>query len=170
MMLPDPLHPALVHFPIVLLLLGAPLAVLAVFIRGWNLPALAAVTLAFGAAGAVAATWTGGKAAELTGELNPAAEDSLNAHEEWGERARNAGLVAGVLAVASAALIRKPLAGRSLGVLAALASIVAALFVAQAGHQGGQLVYKNGVGIDAVENVSTPQMNPGGSPKKDNDD
>ena len=69
-MIPDPLHPAVVHFPIVLLLLGAPLAVVAVFVRRWNLPVLAAVVVALGAAGAVVATWTGGEAAELAGELS----------------------------------------------------------------------------------------------------
>ena len=40
-MIPDPLHPAVVHFPIVLLLLGAPVAVVAVFVRGCTLSVLA---------------------------------------------------------------------------------------------------------------------------------
>ena len=62
--IPDPLHPAIVHFPIVLLLLGAPLAVLAVFVRKWQLPLLAAVVLGLGGAGAITATWSGGKDAE----------------------------------------------------------------------------------------------------------
>ena len=112
-MLPDPLHPAVVHFPIALLLLGAPLAVVAVFVRSWNLPVLAAVVLALGGGGALVATWTGGQAAELAGELNGGGEQVLDQHEEWGGRARNAGIVAAVLAVASASLFRKPVAARS---------------------------------------------------------
>jgi uncharacterized membrane protein len=148
--LPDPLHPAVVHFPIVLLLLGAPLAVVAVFVRRWNLPVLAAVVLALGASGAVVATWTGGQAAELAGELAGGGEQVLDQHEEWGERARNAGIVTAVLAVASAALFRKPVAARSAGAAAALAAVAAAFSVAQAGHHGGQVVYKFGVGVNTA--------------------
>ena len=149
-MIPDPLHPAIVHFPIVLLLLGAPLAVAAVFVRSWNLPALAAVVLTLGAAGAVAATWTGGQAAELAGELAGGGERVLDEHEEWGKRARNAGIVASLLAVTSAALLRKTAAARAVGAAAALAAVAAAFSVAQAGHYGGQIVYTHGVGVNTA--------------------
>jgi uncharacterized membrane protein len=149
-MIPDPLHPAIVHFPIVFLLLGAPLAIAVVFIRSWNLPVVAAIVLTLGAAGAAVATWTGGQAAELAGELNGSGEQILDEHEELGGRARNAGIVAAVLAVASAALFRKPLAARATGAAAALAAIAAAFSVAQAGHYGGQVVYKHGVGVNTA--------------------
>ena len=149
-MLPDPLHPAVVHFPIALLLLGAPLAVVAVFVRRWNLPVLAAVVLALGGGGALVATWTGGQAAELAGELNGGGEQVLDQHEEWWGRARNAGIVAAVLAVASASLFRKPVAARAAGAAAALAAVAAAFSVAQAGHYGGQVVYKHGVGVNTA--------------------
>ncbi|MFA7343181.1 MAG: DUF2231 domain-containing protein [Terrimicrobiaceae bacterium] len=159
-MIPDPLHPAVVHFPIVLLLLGAPLAVVAVFLRKWNLPVLAAVVLALGGAGALVATWTGEQAAELAGELNGRGEKILDEHEEWGERARNAGLVAAALAVVSAALGRKPVAGRAVGAAAALAAVASAFSVAQAGHYGGQVVYKHGVGVNTA--AGTANGNPQG--------
>lgn len=149
-MLPDPLHPAIVHFPIVLLLLGAPLAVVSVFLTRWHLPLLTAAVLVLGGAGAFVATWTGGEAAELAGELPGSGEKVLDEHEEWGERARNAGIVAAVLAVAAAALVSKPVAGRSVGAVAALAAIAAAFSVAQAGHYGGQVVYKHGVGVNTA--------------------
>ena len=161
-MIPDPLHPAVVHFPIVLLLLGAPLAVVAVFVRRWNLPALAAVVLALGAGGALVATWTGGQAAELAGELNGGGEEVLDEHEEWGERARNAGIVAALLAVTSAALFRKPVAARAVGVAAALAAVAAAFSVAQAGHYGGQVVYKHGVGVNSATADGTSPTAEGG--------
>jgi uncharacterized membrane protein len=58
--LPSPLHPALVHFPIALILFGAVVAVAAVFIGRRVLPPLSAGLLAAAALGAVAAAWTGG--------------------------------------------------------------------------------------------------------------
>ena len=149
-MLPDPLHPAIVHFPIALLLLGAPLAIVSVFVRNWHLPVLAALVLALGATGAVVATVTGGKAAEMAGELSDSGEKVLDEHEEWGERARNAGSLAAVLAILSAALVRKPAAARAAGAVAAIAAAAAALSVAQAGHYGGQAVFKFGVGVNAA--------------------
>ncbi|MEI8312320.1 MAG: DUF2231 domain-containing protein [Verrucomicrobiota bacterium] len=167
-MIPDPLHPAVVHFPIVLLLLGAPLAVGAVFVRRWNLPLLAAVVLVLGAAGALVATWTGGQAAELAGELNGGGEEVLDEHEEWGERARNAGIAAALLAVTSAALFRKPGAARAVGAAAALAAVAAAFSVAQAGHYGGQVVYKYGVGVNtAAAGETTPTAEGGKEASKE---
>ncbi|MFZ4776689.1 MAG: DUF2231 domain-containing protein [Terrimicrobiaceae bacterium] len=171
-MLPDPLHPAIVHFPIVLLLLGAPLAILAVFLRKWHLPVLAAIVLSLGAAGAFVATWTGGNDAEMAGELAGNGEQTLDEHEEWGERTRNAGIVAALLAITSAALIRKPVAGSVVGAVAAVAAVAAAFSVAQAGHYGGQVVYKYGAGVNtaagtaAGESAASPA---GGTEKKKHD-
>ena len=174
-MIPDPLHPAIVHFPIVLLLLGAPLAVVSLFLQKFHLPVLTAAVLALGGAGALVATWTGEEAAELAGELSGSGEKALDAHEEWGERARNAGLVAALLAVISAALGRKPVAGRALGAAAAIAALGAAFSVAQAGHYGGAVVYKYGVGVNTAAGASAGDAPGGRQPdqhkqKKDDDD
>ncbi|MEI6279173.1 MAG: DUF2231 domain-containing protein [Verrucomicrobiae bacterium] len=175
-MLPDPLHPAIVHFPIVLLLLGAPLALFAVFVRKWNLPVLVAIVLSLGSAGAVVATVTGGKAAEMAGELPDDGELALDRHEGWGKRARIAAVLASALAILSAALVRKPAAARMAGAVAAIAAVAAAFSVAQAGHYGGQMVYKYGVGVNASASVggaSTEALQPKAGeekPKKaDND-
>ena len=58
-LLPDPLHPAVVHFPIVLVLLGTVVGLVAVFWRKQHLSLLAAVALTLGALGAWAAVETG---------------------------------------------------------------------------------------------------------------
>ena len=169
-MLPDPLHPAVVHFPIALLLLGAPLAVVSLFLRKWHLPVLTAAVLALGGGGAVVATWTGEEAAELAGELSGSGEKTLDAHEEWGERARNAGVVAAVLAVISASLGRRPVAGSALSAAAAIAALGAAFSVAQAGHYGGEVVYKHGVGVNTAAGASVGDVQLDQQKRQKNDD
>jgi uncharacterized membrane protein len=144
---PEPLHPAVVHFPIALLLLGAAVAVLAVFVRRWHFPLFAAVLLSLGAIGAVAATVTGEEEEEKVEHAIPSAEPLLEEHAEWGERARNAGIVAALLAVLAAVAANKPVGGRLLSVLTACAALVAGYCVAQAGHFGGELVYRHGAGV-----------------------
>jgi len=146
--IPSPLHPAVVHFPIVLILIGTAVALIAVFVRRWHLPLLAAILLTGGAAGAVVATWTGGEDEEMVGELSQRAEGVLEKHEEWGEFTRNVAIGTAVLALAAAALVAFPKAARGISLLTALAAVVASYGVAQTGHYGGQLVYKNGVGIN----------------------
>ena len=144
---PEPLHPAVVHFPIALLLLGAAVAVLAIFVRRWHFPLFAAVLLSLGAIGAVAATVTGEEEEEKVEHAIPSAEPLLEEHAEWGERARNAGIVAALLAVLAAIAANKPVGGRMLSVLTACAALVAGYCVAQAGHFGGELVYRHGAGV-----------------------
>jgi uncharacterized membrane protein len=149
-MIPDPLHPAVVHFPIVLILLGAVVAVVAVFLRRWHLPMLAAIVLVGGAGGALVATWTGEEEAEMAGEISEPADALLEEHEEWGEWTRNVAIVAALLAVGAAGvgLTRHLRVARGIGVATALVAVVAAYSVGMTGHYGGLLVYKHGVGIN----------------------
>ncbi len=148
--LPSPLHPAVVHFPIVFLLVGMAVAVVAIFARRCCLPWIAAALLVAGAAGAVVATATGEEEAGTVGTISEAAEEILDEHEEWGEAARNAAIAAAVLAVAAAAAAKIRIAGRGLSVVAAIAALIAAYCVGQAGHYGGRLVYRHGVGINTA--------------------
>ncbi len=162
-MIPDPLHPAIVHFPIVLLLLGAPLAIIAIFLRKWHLPWFVALVLMAGALGAVAAAWTGGQDEEVLGELTANADTILEQHEEWGERTRNVAVLAAALALLAAAFTKIPTASISIGVLVAVASLAAAVCVAQAGHYGGLLVYKHGAGINLAAGQNAPNGEAGNS-------
>ncbi|MEO7933772.1 MAG: DUF2231 domain-containing protein [Chthoniobacterales bacterium] len=167
--LPNPLHPAIVHFPIVLILIGALVAVAAVFLRRWNLSWIAAGLLTFGALGSFAATWSGDEAGETVGKLSPQAEKILEEHEEWGEMTRNVALVAAFLAVGTVATTRFPKVARSLSVGAALTALWASYCVAVTGHYGGLLVYQNGVGITAVADNSIPAVRPEKHGDKDDD-
>lgn len=151
--IPDPLHPAVVHFPIVLILIGTASAVIAAIMPKWHLPVLAACLLCAGALGAIAATWSGDRDEEVLGELDPTAEHVLEEHEEWGETTRNSALVAAVLSVAALVTVRIPLAAKILAVLAAAGGIWASFAVVQAGHYGGRLVYKHGAGVNAAATI-----------------
>jgi uncharacterized membrane protein len=143
-MLPDPLHPAVVHFPIVLAFL-LPIAALAAVWHGRRRPGSRGpwiLTLALAAA-LTASAWlavqTGGREEETVERVVP--EAPLENHEEAAERFLL--LSAGVLLVAGAGLLR----GR-IGVAARLATTVGALGLVVAGalvgHSGGKLVYQYG--------------------------
>jgi uncharacterized membrane protein len=143
-MLPDPLHPAVVHFPIVLMFL-LPLAAVGGVWYGRRRPERrGAWVLTTALAGALTlSAWV----AVETGERDEGAveqvvpEASLETHEEAAERFLL--LSAGVLVIAGAGLLR----GR-IGSAARLATTAGAfgLLVAGAvvGHSGGELVYRHG--------------------------
>ena len=171
--LPNPLHPALVHFPIVLILLGAGVSAVSVFLNRWHLPWCAAVLLGMGSIGAYVAAEAGEDAAEqaveLTDSLTPAAESLLHTHQRWAGRTETASLAAAALAVAAAALggllpprntgasaepppggdtpDPRPKLACGLRALTALTALLACYFLLQTGHAGGRLVYDHGVGV-----------------------
>ena len=152
--LPNPLHPAVVHFPIVLIVLGALLSVVAVFWRKGYVPAFAAALLALGAVGSWAAMETGESDGGLVEQAAPQAESLLDAHEDWAKRTLTAAAIAAVIAVAAAALFRFPRAARGVAVAAALAAGVASWTVYETGHRGGELVYQHGAGVDPTRGVA----------------
>lgn len=156
--LPDPLHPAIVHFPIVLIVLGALAACVAVFVRKGNLPWFAAVLLVLGAAGAWIAKETGESDGGLLESVPPQMETLVDAHEEWAEKTLIASMITAVLAVGAAALVRFPRLARSLAVMAAVSAGVAAWAVYQTGHRGGALVFKNGAGVEANFVTATAEI------------
>lgn len=152
--LPDPLHPAVVHFPIVLLLLGAVAAVVAVFWRRGFLPWLAALLLVLGALGAWAAVESGEDSGSLLETVPPQMESLLDAHQAWAKRTLLAALLAAVAALASALLARRPRLARGLAVTTALVSLSASWSVLQTGHRGGMLVFRHGAGVQIAPTPS----------------
>jgi len=169
--LPNPLHPAVIHFPIALILLGSLLAVLAAVFRRGHLPWLTAAVLVAGALGATAAAYTGGKQAEMVGDISDRADALLDEHGEWGEQTRNIAAVAAFLALVSAALTRFPKTARGMAVATVVVAAAAAYAVTRTGHYGGQLVYKHGVGINAAagNNPANSDSNPPHRTNKDAD-
>jgi uncharacterized membrane protein len=144
---PDPLHPAVVHFPIALALVALLLEALARHPRGRALEPAAALLVVLAAVGAIVTVVTGDLAHDAA-VVPPAARELLHRHEELGEIAMWA-LV--VLAVARLALAR---CGRHRGAAAWLYLVLlagAAGAVVTNGHLGGQAVFRHGVGTDPVQ-------------------
>jgi uncharacterized membrane protein len=145
--IPDPLHPAVVHFPIVFILVGAVLAGAAVVWKRFAL--LAAVCLALAAVSSIVAVETGHK--EKRDEIAvPEGEGRkvLHKHEKDGEATRNLALgAAGLAGLAALARRRWPVVARTIAVVTAVVALLAALRVVETGRTGGELVYHYGVGL-----------------------
>lgn len=156
-MVPDPLHPAIVHFPIVLAVLLPIFAAVAMWTigrgttprRGWAAPVGLAAALALSAWLAVQT----GEAQEEQVE-RVVAEQPLHAHEEAAETFL---VASGVLALVIATGLIGGRAGtiaRGLGTAAAVAFVGLAAWV---GHSGGELVYRHG--------AASAYANPSGAPQ-----
>jgi len=143
-MLPNPLHPAIVHFPIVLVILLPFFAIGALWAirRGasarktWLIPTAVAAALTVSA---FVSLRTGQAQGEKVERVVP--EKVVDAHEEAAERFL---VLSGVLL----AVVGAGLAGGVVGRSARLVSTVGALGLVVAGVQvgasGGDLVYKHG--------------------------
>jgi uncharacterized membrane protein len=149
-LVPNPLHPAVVHFPIVLVLLGAAVAVVAVFWCKHEIPVLAAVLLSLGALGSWAAVESGESEGGLLERGSPQREALVDAHETWAKRTLGISIVAAISATAAVLARRRPRLARAVAVVAAMASAGAAYSVFETGHRGGALVYQHAAGIEVV--------------------
>ena len=145
-MLPDPLHPAIVHFPIVLALLlpifslGALWAIRrgARFRRAWLVPVALAAALALSSWVAVQ---TGDSQEDRIENIVP--NQSLDAHEDAAELFLT---LSGVLLLVTGAGLVGGVVGRSARVAATVGAAALVFAVARVGHTGGQLVYQYGAG------------------------
>ena len=143
-MLPDPLHPAMVHFPIVLMILLPVVAGVALWaIRRGARPTTAwLVPLAFAAALSLSA-WLSVETGEQQEERveDVVSEAAIDTHADAAERFL-------LLTVAMAGITAVGLFNNRFGAAARGASIVAAVGLVlagyQVGHSGGELVYRQG--------------------------
>lgn len=143
-MLPDPLHPAVVHFPVVLAFLLPIFAVGALWtirrgarpLRAWSLPLAIAASLTLSAWVAVQ---TGDAQEERVERV--VADAPLDTHEKAAEAfiAGSAALLLLMVAGLAPGLI-----GRGARVLATVGAVVLVAGAAWVGHSGGQLVYRYG--------------------------
>ncbi len=143
-MIPNPLHPAIVHFPIALVILLPFFAIGALWAirrgspirRAWAVPVAVAAALTLSA---FVALRTGDKEGERVEKVVP--ERVIQTHEEAAERFL---VLSGVLLLVAGA----GLAGGTVGKSARLVATVGALGLTFAGYQvgraGGELVYQHG--------------------------
>lgn len=158
--LPIPLHPAVVHFPIVLLLLGAALAWVTVFRPRGVWPRIAAACLVMGAAGAAVSAQTGEHESEAV-KTSWGSKRMREVHEEWAERTQVAAVAVAVLAIGVLGVQRWPIAARTLAIAAAVGALASAWCVVETGHYGGLLVYRYGVGIRSAADFPKEKAPPG---------
>jgi uncharacterized membrane protein len=160
-MLPDPIHPAIVHFPIVLSVLLPLLVAVAFILARRGTPVRTAwLAVVGGAAMLAASAWVAVETGEQQEERveQVVTEAALDTHQDratlflW--------LTVGTLVVTGAGLARGRLgrAARASGAIAALAHLPAGYLV---GHSGGELVYKYGAAQAYIGNT------PDGTPAQD---
>ncbi len=141
--IPEPLHPAVVHFPIVFMML-LPLIAAAVWLAIWRgslRPGSWLLVVALGAAllgSAWLAEQSGAREEERVEEV--VSEHAIEEHEEGAERFVILSGLALLLLAAGLLPGRAGTAARGLGVLASLGLMLAGW---QVGHSGGVLVYEH---------------------------
>jgi uncharacterized membrane protein len=133
-------HPMIVHFPVVLLLMAAGLDVLEVVSGRERLAITARWALWLGTLGAALAVWTGHESAEaLEDTLGPAALALVDLHHD--------GAIAVLVAAAVLSVWRLVAGDRRWRRAYLVLAIVLAAMVAVVSHLGGQLVYLHGVAV-----------------------
>lgn len=141
------LHPLVVHFTIVLAVVGVGFRLVSLFGRpAFASPAATTLLLLAAIAGVVSAQ--SGDAAHGPVERAPGARPAVVEHEAWGERARNVLILVGMVELVGLAMARSARL-RHVHIGAAALGVVAVFAVYEAGEHGGELVYSyaGGVGI-----------------------
>jgi uncharacterized membrane protein len=141
--MPDPLHPAIVHFPIVLavLLPIVILAALVVTLRGSSTRSWL-VVVAFGGALALSSWFaieTGEEQEDAVEEVVPRA--AIHEHEEAAEALL---ITSGILFLLLAAGVAPGRVGKAARIVSAPASLVLLVMAFRVGGSGGELVYEHG--------------------------
>ncbi len=148
---PHARHAMLVHFPIVLALIGVVPLIIHLAMKGRS-RGLGVALVAWYAAASIGAglAANAGEAAEEGVEalvLTPAEQAALERHEELGENGWVWPLIPAALAAVT--LVPRPRLRLAAGGLALAAGAGVAVWVGATAHAGGELVYRHGLGVPA---------------------
>lgn len=152
------LHPQIVHFTIVLAVVGAAFRVVSLLGK----PAFAspaATTLLLLAALASVVSVRSGTDAHGPVERVPGARPAVMEHEEWGDRTQTGLLILGVIELAALAMRRSKHLKVGHGV-AAIGALICVGLVYETAEHGGELVYSyaGGVGIRTGDEKDIEQL------------
>lgn len=175
-MLPEPIHPAVVHFPLVLAFLlpisagGALWAIRkgGAVGRAWAFPLVMAAALT---ASAWVALETGEREEERVEDIVGSA--AIHEHEEAAERFL---VLSGVLLLVAAAGMLRGTAGRAARIVATAGSLAVTVAAVNVGGEGGKLVYREGaaqayvVGAEASSGVSARSEDRGREQEREEED
>jgi uncharacterized membrane protein len=139
------LHPQVVHFAIALLFVGVALRALSLLGRPAFAGPAAATLLILGTLAAVVAAYTG-DAAHGPIEQMPGLRPSVEAHEQWGERARNIFVIV-LLAEGAALVLRRSPRARYALIASTLIGVIGLGALYEAGEHGGEIVYAYAGGV-----------------------
>lgn len=150
------LHPAVVHFPIALGVVGALFAVVYLFFRKEWLRWFAPLLLTIALLGAVAAYFSG-QDAEDRAEALKVPEAAIEEHEEGSLYAMGALALAALLSWATHAKRRGEW-------LATIVAVIAAAAILRTSHLGGTLVFVHGAGRVSASAAAGKAPGAGGTP------
>src|SRR5215469_5658134 len=161
--IPDPIHPAIVHFPIVLIFLGTLISILTIFTRRGALPQFTVFILALAAGAAQLAVITGDNQVDDLVQRMPESRPLLLHHAESGELTRTVAVVAACSAVIALAFYKARTFRRVMAFVTTIIGAGACYFALQAAERGRDMVYHNGVGIEIapIKPSGDPSSSPG---------
>ena len=166
-MLPEPLHPIVVHFPMAL----AALLPLSAVVALWAIHRGARAAYVWGVPLALAALMTGSAWMALeTGEAEEerveavVSEAAIHTHEEAAERFL---LFAGVLTLIAAAGLAKGTMGSAARILTTVGTVGVLAAGIQVGYAGGELVYTHGAAAAYVSSGGSGSASPARHEERD---
>lgn len=144
-------HPAVVHFPVALLITAAPMAILGAITRKPTWQRVATVCIVVGAAGSFMAVETGEEMEEAD---YVASKALIHEHEEMAEKTMYSAIALALLAVGVEVATARSMGPKALGTAGrwtvAAGSVAVAGMVGYTGHLGAQDVWPELIGPNAI--------------------
>jgi uncharacterized membrane protein len=145
--IPEPLHPAIVHFPIALTFIAAGLSILSLLTKRFAIPQYTTLSLILAAITAQLAILAGINQPEIAHYLRPELQVPFHEHSVWGERLRSVLLAAAGLSIFPLIVTRWSSLRRAFAFLCMVTTFGAVYCVIETGEHGANLVYQHGIAV-----------------------